>query len=133
MLTTAEIATAFSLGTHGTTFGGNPVTCAAALAAVNEIARPELLAHVRTVAAQLRSGLEALASRHPTITQVRGVGLMLGAVLDQPGQPIVEKCLQAGLLINCTADRVLRFVPPLILTPAQVDEGLAILDQALTP
>jgi acetylornithine/N-succinyldiaminopimelate aminotransferase len=131
MLTTAAIAAAFTPGSHGTTFGGNPVACAAAFAAVSELAKPELLAHVRDTAAHFRQRLETLQAAHPMITAVRGAGLMLGAVLDRPGQPVVDRCRERGLLINCTAERVLRFVPPLVLTRAQVDEGLEILTQAL--
>ena len=132
MLTTNRIAEVFTPGAHGTTFGGNPVACAAGIAAVRALADPALLAHVETVGAQFRAGLDRLAARHASIREVRGLGLILGAVLDRPGQPIVDRCRDAGLLINCTADRVLRFVPPLIVSPAEVDEGLAILDRALS-
>lgn len=131
MLTTAAIAAALTPGSHGTTFGGNPVACAAAFAAVTELAKPEFLAAVRDQAAYFRSRLDALQARAPMITEVRGAGFMLGAVLDRPGQPIVERCLRDGLLINCTAERVLRFVPPLVLTRAQVDEGFDILTRAV--
>ncbi len=131
MLTTEPLAAALTPGSHGTTFGGNPVACAAAVAAVTELAKPELLAHVRELGTQFRTKLEALRARCPFVTEVRGVGLMLGAVLYRPGQPIVERCLRDGLLINCTAERVLRFVPPLVLTTAQVDEGFEILTRAL--
>src|SRR5262249_33461513 len=82
MCTTQAIADVFSAGSHGTTFGGNPVACAAAVAALTELVRPELLAHVREVGAHLRSGLEDIARRHPMIRQVRGQGLLLGAELD---------------------------------------------------
>jgi len=75
--------------------------------------------------------LDELATRFPMITQVRGEGLMLGVVLDRPGAPIVQRCLADGLLINCTADRVLRFLPPLVIERALVDDGLAILEKAL--
>ena len=131
MLTTNRIAEVFTLGAHGTTFGGNPVACAAGVAAMDALADPALLASVRRVGARFRAGLERLADRHRRIRAVRGIGLMLGVVLDAPGQPIVERCREAGLLINCTADRVLRFLPPLVVTEPEVDEGLAILDRAL--
>ncbi len=117
-------------GSHGTTFGGNPVACAAAVAALGALADPALLAHARTVGQHFRARLEALLGRGG-ITQVRGLGLMLGAVLDRPGAPVVDRCLEGGLLINCTADRVLRFLPPLVVTRAQVDEGFAVLERAL--
>ena len=132
LLTTADIAAAFTPGSHGTTFGGNPVACAAAVATMTELAKPELLAHVRQTGDYFRQRLEALRARHPMIQEVRGAGLMLGAVLDRPGQAIVDACRERGLLINCTAERVLRFVPPLILTRAHVDEGFDLLAQGLS-
>ena len=131
MCARAEIAAVFTPGAHGTTFGGNPVACAAAVAAVDALARPELLAHVRELGAYFRERLEHLAERHDMIRQVRGLGLMLGAELDRPGAPVVERCLHGGLVINCTAERVLRFLPPLVITRAELDEGLAILERAL--
>jgi predicted acetylornithine/succinylornithine family transaminase len=127
--TTARIAAALEPGAHGSTFGGNPVACAAGLAALKALADPALLADVRDVGAHFRARLEAI--RGAGIRQVRGMGLMLGAELDRPGAPVVERCLRDGLLINCTADRVLRFLPPLVITRAQVDEGFAILERAL--
>ena len=131
MLTTQPIADVFTPGSHGTTFGGNPVACAAAVAAVRVIAEPALLAHVVAMGQRFRAGLGRLAEKHRRIRDVRGAGLMLGAVLDGPGQAVVTHCREHGLLINCTADRVLRFLPPLVVTAAEVDEGLAILDGAL--
>jgi acetylornithine/N-succinyldiaminopimelate aminotransferase len=131
MCTTERLAAVFTPGAHGTTFGGNPVACAAAIAALTELARPELLAHVREVGAHFRARLERLVTRGPAIRAVRGMGLMLGMELDRPGADVVVRCLERGLLINCTADRVLRFVPPLVVTRAEVDEGLDILEGAL--
>jgi predicted acetylornithine/succinylornithine family transaminase len=131
MCTTEKIATAFAPGSHGSTFGGNPVACAAAVAAMGVLADPKLLAHVREIGAHFRRRLEELAARFPMITQVRGEGLMLGVVLDRPGAAVVQRCLADGLLINCTADRVLRFLPPLVIERGLVDDGLAILEKAL--
>jgi predicted acetylornithine/succinylornithine family transaminase len=131
MCATEKIAAAFTPGSHGSTFGGNPVACAAAVAALGVLADPKLLAHVRDIGAHFRRRLDELATRFPMITQVRGEGLMLGVVLDRPGAPIVQRCLADGLLINCTADRVLRFLPPLVIERALVDDGLAILEKAL--
>ena len=128
-LTTARVAAALTPGAHGSTFGGNPVACAAAVAAVKALVDPALLDNVRRVGAQFRARLEAI--RGAGIREVRGAGLMLGAELDRPGAPVVQRCLRDGLLINCTADRVLRFLPPLVITAAQVDEGFAILERAL--
>jgi acetylornithine/N-succinyldiaminopimelate aminotransferase len=128
-LTTARVAAALTPGAHGSTFGGNPVACAAAVASVKALVDPALLENVRRVGAHFRAGLEAI--RGAGIREVRGMGLMLGAELDRPGAPVVARCLRDGLLINCTADRVLRFLPPLVITGAQVDEGFAILERAL--
>jgi acetylornithine/N-succinyldiaminopimelate aminotransferase len=126
-----RVAAVFTPGAHGTTFGGNPLACAAAIAALRTIAAPTFLAHVTSVGSRLREGLERLATRHRQISQVRGVGLMLGLLLDAPGSEVVARCLDAGLLINCTAERVLRLTPPLIVTADEVDEALGILDRAL--
>jgi acetylornithine/succinyldiaminopimelate/putrescine aminotransferase len=128
-LTTARVAAALTPGAHGSTFGGNPVACAAAVASVKALVDPALLENVCRVGAHFRARLEAI--RGAGIREVRGMGLMLGAELDRPGAPVVARCLRDGLLINCTADRVLRFLPPLVLTGAQVDEGFAILERAL--
>ena len=130
MCTTERIAAAFTPGAHGTTFGGNPVACAAGVAALAALADPALLEHTREIGQYFRSRLEALRGRGG-IEQIRGLGLMLGAVLDRPGAPVVDRCREDGLLINCTADRVLRFLPPLVVTRAQVDEGFAVLERAL--
>jgi acetylornithine aminotransferase len=130
MCTTARVAAAFTPGAHGSTFGGNPVACAAAVAALEVLADPTLLEHVRTLGVYFKERLEALPAR-TGIRAVRGLGLMLGAELDRPGASVVDRCREAGLLVNCTADRVLRFLPPLVVTRAQVDEGLGILEKAL--
>ncbi|MFN8544993.1 MAG: aspartate aminotransferase family protein [Candidatus Binatia bacterium] len=132
MLATASAAAALGPGSHGTTFGGNPVACAAAVAAVTELTRPALLAHVCAMGTHLRTGLEAIAARTRRIREVRGLGLMLGAELDRPGGDVVRRCLERGLLVNCTNDRVLRFVPPLVVTREQLDEGLGIVEEEIS-
>jgi predicted acetylornithine/succinylornithine family transaminase len=128
--TSARVAAAFTPGAHGSTFGGNPVACAAGVAALRALADPALLARVRATGDHFRARLEAIP-RRAGIREVRGMGLMLGAELDRPGAPVVARCLADGLLINCTADRVLRFLPPLVVARAEVDEGFAILERAL--
>ena len=128
--TTARIAAAFTPGAHGSTFGGNPVTSAAAVAALGVLADPALLEHVRAVGDHFRARLEALG-RRGGIRNVRGMGLMLGAELDGPGAGVVSRCLAGGLLINCTADRVLRFLPPLVISREQIDEGFEVLERSL--
>ncbi len=128
-----EVAAAFNPGDHGSTFGGNPLACAAALAVLDEMEKPEFLPHVAKVGAYFQDQLGALREKYPRlITEVRGRGLMLGAQLAQPGRDIVNDCLARGAIINCTAGDVLRFVPPLIVTEKEVDEMIAILDKVLS-
>ncbi len=131
LCTTARVAAAFTPGAHGTTFGGNPLACAAAVAALRTIAAPDFLTHVVTMGRRLQAGLERVAARRPRIREVRGVGLMQGVVVEGAGSDVVTRCLDAGLLINCTADRVLRLTPPLVVTADEVDEALGVLDRAL--
>ncbi|MEU9514214.1 acetylornithine transaminase [Micromonospora sp. NPDC048169] len=118
-------------GSHGTTFGGNPISCAAALAVVSTIAHEGLLDHVKRVGERLRRGVEALG--HPLVREVRGAGLLLGIVLDQPVSGAAAAALrEAGFLVNPVQPDVLRLAPPLILTTAQADAFLAALPAALS-
>ena len=127
-----KVAAAFAPGDHGSTFGGNPLACAAALAVLDEMEKPAFLPHVAKVGAYFQDQLGALREKYPRlITEVRGRGLMLGAQLTRPGRDVVNDCLARGAIINCTAGDVLRFVPPLIVTEEQVDEMIAILDKVL--
>ncbi|MGH7856970.1 MAG: aminotransferase class III-fold pyridoxal phosphate-dependent enzyme, partial [Candidatus Binatia bacterium] len=130
MLTTEEIARSFTQGTHGSTFGGNPVACAAGAAVVQTLLEEGLLDNCRRMGERLRAGLEKLRGPVPMIRDVRGRGLILGAELDRPGRPLVAAALEAGLVINCTADKVIRFLPPLVLGPEDVDRGLELLEKA---
>ena len=128
-----KVAAAFAPGDHGSTFGGNPLACAAALAVLDEMEKPAFLPHVAKVGAYFQDQLGALREKYPRlITEVGGRGLMLGAQLTRPGRDVVNDCLARGAIINCTAGDVLRFVPPLIVTEEQVDEMIAILDKVLS-
>lgn len=132
VICTEKVARAMHPGDHGSTFGGNPLACAAARVVLDEIARPEFLRHVRDVGAYFRQQLEQLAAKFPALMlDVRGRGLMLGAELAQPGREIVNDCLGEGVIINCTAGNVLRFVPPLIIGRADVDALIAVLTRVL--
>lgn len=131
MLASEPAASSFGPGTHGSTFGGNALCCAGAGAVLDALLDEGVLANARGQGAYLRQRLEDLATRHPRIREVRGLGLLLGLVLDGPGAALVEACRIEGLLINCTADRVLRLTPPLIVTPAEIDAAVAILDRVL--
>jgi acetylornithine/N-succinyldiaminopimelate aminotransferase len=120
-------AQAFSPGMHGTTFGGGPLQCRLALKVLEILARPGFLEHVREVGGYFRAQLERLRDELPLIRQVRGEGLMLAAELAVPGKAVVRQALEAGFLINCTQETVLRFLPPLIIARQQVDELIAAL------
>jgi acetylornithine/N-succinyldiaminopimelate aminotransferase len=127
LLTPAALLTP---GSHGSTFGGNPVCCAAALAVLRTIAAEGLLDHVKRVGEQLRRGVEALG--HPLVAGVRGAGLLLGIVLTAPAAPAVATALRdAGFLVNPAQPDVVRLAPPLILTVEQADEFLAALPAVL--
>jgi acetylornithine aminotransferase len=117
-------AALFQPGQHGTTFGGNPVACAAALAVLRTIAADGLLDHVKRVGERLRRGLSEL----PGVRDVRGAGLLLGVVLDEPvAGEVAQALLEAGFLVNAAQPDVIRLAPPLILTPAQADSFLAAM------
>lgn len=131
-LCTDEVAKAFHPGDHGTTFGGNPLACAAANVVIDTISQPAFLDHVKAVGAYFRAKLGAIAAAHPAVVkEVRGQGLLLGMELTVPGAPVVTDCLAHGVIINCTMGNVLRFVPPLITENADVDIVAAALDDAL--
>jgi acetylornithine/N-succinyldiaminopimelate aminotransferase len=128
MLATDELATAFTPGTHGSTFGGNPLVTAAGVATVRAILEEGILNHCEEIGEYLMGELEALKRKFPgTITQVRGIGLMIGVELSIPGAEIVKTALKRGLLLNCAQEKVLRFVPPLIVGKKEVDEMMGIL------
>jgi acetylornithine/N-succinyldiaminopimelate aminotransferase len=117
----------FEPGDHGSTFGGNPVACAAACAVV-EMVDDALLASVRASGERLTAGLAAL----PGVLEVRGRGLMLAAELDRPAGPVAAACLAAGLLVGTAGDTVLRLTPPLTISEGEVEHGLALLEEVLT-
>ena len=133
-IVTDAVAKAFQPGDHGTTFGGNPLACAAANVVLDTVPKAEFLQHVATVGAFFKQKLGGLQQRYPSlIVAVRGEGLILGAELSsaEHGRDIVNGCLAKGAIINCTAGKVLRFIPPLIITQEQVEEVMNILDGVL--
>ena len=127
IIATEKAAQAFSPGMHGTTFGGGPLQCRLALKVLEILERPAFLAHVREVGGYFRQQLEALRRDLPVIREVRGQGLMLAAELTVPGTSVVRDALAAGALLNCTQEKVLRFLPPLILERQHVDELMGVL------
>lgn len=132
MLTTEEIARCFTPGSHGTTFGGNPLATAAGVAAVSAILKDGVLENCRGMGEYLFAQLKALKGRFNFIREVRGKGLMIGIELEFEGAEIVNRCLEKGLLINCTAGKVIRFLPPLIVTKKDIDKAIKTFTQVLT-
>ena len=131
-MATEKVAAAFAPGDHGSTFGGNPLACAAALAVLEVFEKENLSANAVTMGNYLMSQLAGLKKKYPAlIREVRGKGLMVGAELSKPGREVVDRCLKQGVIINCTAGNVLRFVPPLNIERNHVDEVIAILDDVL--
>lgn len=131
LLASEKIASAFVPGSHGSTFGGNPLACSAALAALETILSEGVLENCRKVGDYFLSRLGELKEKHSLIQEVRGRGMMLAVELVAPGADIVLKCMEKGLLINCTNGNILRFVPPLILSRQDVDRAVEILEQTL--
>jgi acetylornithine aminotransferase len=128
MLAKDEFAAAFTPGTHGSTFGGNPLVCAAAIATIRTLLEEGILNRTEEMGEYLLGELEGLRKRFPAlVSDVRGIGLMIGMGLTIPGGDIVKKGHERGLLLNVTHDTVLRFVPPLVVTKAEVDEMIGIL------
>ncbi|MGH9560357.1 MAG: aspartate aminotransferase family protein, partial [Terracidiphilus sp.] len=126
-----KFAAAFSPGMHGSTFGGGPLACAAALEFLTIIEEEELLTNVGLRGAELRSGLEKLAKRFDFIREVRGEGLILGIDLSIEGAPFVQEALHRSLLINCTHDHILRLLPPFIIRQKDVVEFLRRFEAVL--
>ncbi len=131
MLAREEVAACLTPGTHGSTFGGNPLMTAAGLAALRTILEERLPERALEIGAYLVAELRKLKERYPFILEVRGIGLMVGMKLSIPAGDLVKKGHARGLLLNVVHDTVLRFVPPLLVSKAEIDEGLGILDGIL--
>jgi predicted acetylornithine/succinylornithine family transaminase len=127
-----EFAEKLRPGTHAATFGGNPLACAAALATVETIEADGLLARAEAIGERFRERFEALRPRCPFLREIRIKGAMIGVELSVDGAPVVKGCLERRLLVNCTHTTVLRLLPALTLTDAELDEGCAALEEVLT-
>ncbi|MFW6157771.1 MAG: aspartate aminotransferase family protein [Planctomycetota bacterium] len=118
-------------GLHASTFGGNPLACAAAIAAFRAVDEENLLENARTMGEYFCERLREIGEQTGLVREVRGRGLMIGCELTIPAAPVARACLEKGLLINCTHDTVLRFLPAMTVTREELDEGLAIVEEAL--
>ena len=138
LLAKDEVAAAFTPGTHASTFGGNPLACAAALAVVESIRNERLAERATEMGAYFAKALMTLARRFPQVAEVRGKGLMIGLELrpsgcrsDAPARAVAAACLEAGLLINAVSDTTLRFLPALVVSKADIDEAVGILERVM--
>lgn len=127
-----SVAQAFGPGSHASTFGGNPLACAAALAVFRVLLEGRVLDHARRMGEYLAKGLSECKDRHRAVRDVRGLGLLQGMELDIDAKTVVSDCLTRGLLINNTSERVLRFVPPLIITQREIDRLIEVLSQVFS-
>jgi predicted acetylornithine/succinylornithine family transaminase len=125
-----SIAGAVAPGDHGSTYGGNLLACRAGLYFVDQLLGDDLLAHVASVGAHFQARLQGLAAAHSMVQEVRGAGVIRGLELDRPASAIVDAARPLGLLVNATAGTVVRLLPPLTITPAEIDEAMDRLDQA---
>ncbi|MGO9118994.1 MAG: acetylornithine transaminase [Desulfomonilaceae bacterium] len=132
ILATDRVAGSFGPGTHAATFGGNPLAGAAAIAVLKIVLSNGFLSDVARKGAHLRKRLEKLAERHNLIRDVRGIGLMQAIDLTMPGANLSRDLREEGVLVNCTADTVLRFLPPLVVSNEEIDEMTERLDYVLS-
>lgn len=131
MLVKKEIADILGPGMHASTFGGGPIICKVALAVLKAIQKEKLLERAREMGEYLFLKLKELKDKYAIIKEIRGLGLMAGIELGVEGKAVVEKCIEKGLLINCTHDKVLRLMPALNITKKEIDKAIGILDNTL--
>ncbi|PKL67178.1 MAG: aspartate aminotransferase family protein [Methanobacteriales archaeon HGW-Methanobacteriales-1] len=131
ILANERIASAFEPGDHGSTFGGNPLGCAAAKAAIEVILDENLVHQSQELGAYFKANLEEMASKYEIVKEVRGKGLMIGIELTKNCGDVVIEAREQGVLVNCAADTVVRLLPPLIITKEQLDVVVNVLDAAL--
>ena len=130
-LVSEQVAGAIAFGDHGSTYGGNLLACRAALCVLEELTEGGLIAQVKRVGARFEATLRAVAAKHAIVKEVRGAGLMWGLELNRDASAVVPAALERGVIVNRTADTVVRLLPPLVLAEADADEALARLDAAL--
>ena len=130
-LVSEDVAATIAFGDHGSTYGGNLLACRAALSFLDELVDGGIMAHVARVGRHFEQRLRDIAAKHALVKEVRGVGLMWGIELTRDAAPVVQAGLAQGVVVNRTAERVVRLLPPLIITEAEADEGLGRFDAAL--
>jgi len=131
MIAKPDVASALTPGSHGTTFGGNPVACAAALAVNDALDKEGVMQNATEVGAYIMKRLKDMTAKMDRVAEVRGLGMIMGVVLKHDPKPVVDACIQQKLIVNGTGGTVLRLLPPLNLSRADADAGLAIIERAL--
>lgn len=131
MLAREEIAAAFNAGSHASTFGGTPIVTSVAAQVCKMLVDEGIVENARAMGQYFKDRLSDLKERHAVVDDVRGIGLLLGIKLNVEGAPLVKECMQRGFLINCIQDKILRFVPPLIITQEEIDRLIQCLDEVL--
>ena len=131
LLVTGELFHSFGMAKHGSTLGGSPLACRLGVEFLEVMQDERVLETVARSGRRLRERLESLAAEFDEVLEVRGAGMMYGMELTVPARPIVEDALRRGVMLNCVQGNVLRFLPPLVLTEAQVDEAMDVLDSVL--
>jgi acetylornithine aminotransferase len=131
MLARETVAAAFGPGAHASTFGGTPIVTAAALEVCKILVEEQAIENGKAAGTYFKEKLLELKDRHAIIEDVRGLGLLLGMKLKIDGAPLVKQCMQNGFLINCIQDRILRFIPPLIISKEEIDRLVECLDGIL--
>jgi acetylornithine aminotransferase len=132
MLAKEQVAAAFGPGSHASTFGGTPIVTAAALEVCKILIEDKIIENGKKTGLFFKDKLNALKDKHAIVEDVRGLGLLLGIKLKIDGGPVVAKCMEKGILINCIQDNILRFIPPLIISKEEIDELIECLDTILT-
>jgi acetylornithine/N-succinyldiaminopimelate aminotransferase len=131
MIVKKEFSDLLTPGMHASTFGGGPVICRAALGVFKAIQKEKLLKNCQNMGEYLLDKLNLLKVAHPVIKDLRGIGLMFGIELSIDGKQVFEKCIERGLLINCTHEKVLRLMPALNISKNEIDKGVKILEEVL--
>ncbi|MFT5122433.1 MAG: acetylornithine/N-succinyldiaminopimelate aminotransferase [Kiritimatiellia bacterium] len=131
IVATPELSNVFQPGSHGSTFGGNPLMCAAALAVLETLEKKGLVEKAKVNGELLKSRLLKLQKKHPSIEDVRGMGLMVGIVMSRPCKELETQLMRNGLITVATAQNVIRLLPPLVVTPAQIKKAVKIIDQSI--
>jgi acetylornithine/succinyldiaminopimelate/putrescine aminotransferase len=132
MIAKSEIAQSLTPGSHGSTFGGNPISCAAALGVLDALEHDGAMENATSVGGYMLERLRTFAKSCARVSEVRGLGMMIGIVLHGEAKSAADACLRERLLVNATAENVLRLLPPLTLTRDEADAGLKIIERALS-